>query len=161
MPRRSDLRTQDWLLPPRLARRWTDADGTFAIADLPRRRVRLFVEADRLAPRAVELDTSAGNAVRIELQQARKVTATPPPGVGGMQFRVLDVAGRPLVDDRLRGSIRYGAALTVGAEAATIEAFDATTGAKIGSGLVPYRVPPRVSTFSTVHCWSSTVELVR
>ena len=73
----------------------------------------------------------------IELQQARKVTATPPPGVGGMQFRVLDVAGRPLVDDRLRGSIRYGAALTVGAEAATIEAFDATTGAKIGSGLVP------------------------
>jgi hypothetical protein len=41
------------------------------------------------------------------------------------------------VDDRLQGAIRYGAQLTVGAEAATIEVFDASTGAKLGSGLVP------------------------
>ena len=126
-----------WLLPPRLARRWTALDGTFTIADLPRRRVRLFVQADKLAPRAVEIDTGETDVHRIELQEARQVSVTPPAGVEGVQCRVLDTAGRPLVDDRLQGAIRYGAQLTVGAEAATIEVFDASTGAKLGSGLVP------------------------
>jgi hypothetical protein len=126
-----------WLVPPRLARRWTALDGTFTIADLPRRRVRLFVQADQFAPHAVELDTGETGVHRIELQEARKVNVTPPAGVEGMQFRVLDNAGRPLADDRLTGTMRYGAALTVGAAAATIEAFDASTGANIGSGLVP------------------------
>ncbi|HZN40171.1 MAG TPA: sigma-70 family RNA polymerase sigma factor [Planctomycetota bacterium] len=126
-----------WLLPPRLARRWTGLDGTFTIADLPRRRVRLFAQADKFAPRAVEVDTGADEVHRIELQQAREVTWRSPAGVGGVQFRVLDTAGRPLVDDRLQGAMRYGAQLTVGAEAATIEVFDASTGAMIGSGLVP------------------------
>src|SRR6185503_174683 len=95
-----------WLLPPRLARRWTELDGTFTIADLPRRRVRLFVQADKLAPRAVELDTGETDVHRIELQEARSVSVTPPAGVEGVQFRVLDTVGRPLANARLQGTIR-------------------------------------------------------
>ena len=126
-----------WLLPPRLARRASAVDGTFTIADLPRRRVRLFVWDEQHAPLAVEIDTGETGVHRIELQEARQVAVTPPAGVEGVQFRVLDNAGRPLADDRLSGTMRYGAQLSVGAAAATIEAFDASTGAKVGSGLVP------------------------
>jgi hypothetical protein len=65
------------------------------------------------------------------------VSVRVPAGAAAAQFRVLDAAARPLSDARLRGSTSCGGTtLALDPDAAMVEAYDAVSGALLGSGPV-------------------------
>jgi RNA polymerase sigma factor (sigma-70 family) len=124
-------------LPLQAALREAAVDGTFAIPGLPKRAMRLFVEAQGHGARALAVDTGSEEPVRVELRAARAVSARVPKGAAAAQFRVLDANGLPLADDRIRGTMRYGGGqLELDAAATTVEAYDGQSGALLGTGAI-------------------------
>jgi hypothetical protein len=124
-----------WFLPPNLARRSAALDGTFAIADLPRRRVRLLVAADGCACRGLDVDAGAAEPLRIELRAPRKVKVRFPSQLDGAHVRVLDRDGRVVLDDRLSGTMAFGGGtFPFDDDAASIEVFDGASGQVTATG---------------------------
>lgn len=113
-------------------------DGMFSFEGLPRIPVRLLVAASECAPRAVEVDLAATDAVDIELRSGRPLRVRFPQGVK-VRFRMLDAADRPIQDDRLCGSTSYGNgfSLRIDPTAVTLEAYDAVTGELMDRGPIP------------------------
>lgn len=84
----------------------TDRHGAFHIAKLPDRDLRVLVDAaDGMA--AVDVPRAAKLPLRLEIASGPLLVAHTPDG-NGVQYVLLDIAGRTLLDDRLRGTTRFG-----------------------------------------------------
>ncbi len=116
-----------------------EVDGGFEFEGLPRGPLRILVEASDCAPQAldVELDGSDDD-VEIRLEAGRPLKLDFGRAVKA-RLCIRDAHQRPLLDDRITGSTRYGNGLTVrvGRGAVTVEAYDAVTGERIARGGVP------------------------
>jgi len=125
-------------LPWRLTAKSTGIDGTFRIEGLPARPLLAMVSAPELAVECFEVDPASTEDLRLELREARTFDMRMPRSIGAGQLRIVDVNGRPQLDDRVSGTVRYGgAALLVNEDAATVELYDAASGALVARGDVP------------------------
>ena len=102
----------------------TDRFGAFRIEGLPERALRVLVESDDGEMAVADVPIDAAMPLRLVATAAQLLAVTGTDGQGAL-LRVLDREGRTLVDDRLRGAIRYGKSLQlrVVAGAHRIEAY--------------------------------------
>ncbi|MCA8949033.1 MAG: sigma-70 family RNA polymerase sigma factor [Planctomycetes bacterium] len=134
-----------WFVPPALARRRGDLDGTFEFSGLPPRPARLLVSAPEHAARGFDVDPRRPERLRLELRRGRDVVIRTPAGTTAQCAVVRDGSGRPLQDDRLGGTKRYGElSVRADVEAETVEVFDGATGECVGAGRIPADGSPLV-----------------
>ena len=125
-------------LPWRLTVKSTGIEGTFTIEGLPARPLLAMVSAPDLALDCFEIDPESTEDQRFVLREASKFDIRMPRSIGAGQLRVVDLDGRPQLDDRVSGTVRYGgASLPLGDQAASVELYDAASGALVARGDVP------------------------